>query len=145
VIGSTIRAVDGSACADVLSRMQRRVLPYDKPAATTIGWWWLAFDGDEPVGFAGLYQSSRWCDAGYLCRAGVVPSHRGQGLQKRLIRARERKARAVGFRWLITDTNDNPSSGNSLISSGFRLYSPSKPWAADGALYWRKPIERKSA
>lgn len=124
-----------------LARLQRLVLPADEPADASVGWWWLAFDeADAPIGFAGMVQSSRWLDAAYLCRAGVVPRARGVGLQARLILAREKTARALGMRRAITDTNDNPASANSLIRRGFRMYSPAQPWAAAGACYWRKRL-----
>jgi GNAT superfamily N-acetyltransferase len=76
----------------------------------------------------------------YLCRAGVLPAHRGQGLQKRLIRARIQVAKEKGMNWLVTDTNDNPASGNSLIACGFKLFEPTVPWAANGAIYWRMKL-----
>jgi GNAT superfamily N-acetyltransferase len=66
-----------------------------------------------------------------------LPSHRGQGVQKRLIRARIRQARALGWNWLITDTYLNPASANSLIATGFKMYEPSQPWGAKQTLYWR--------
>jgi L-amino acid N-acyltransferase YncA len=67
----------------------------------------------------------------------VLPAHRGQGIQKRLIRVRLRQARALGWNWVVTDTHDNPASSNSLIARGFKLFDPSKPWGADKTLYWR--------
>ena len=53
-----------------------------------------------------------------LCRSGVIKSFRGKGIQKKLIRSRERFSRTLGWKWLITDTTDNPPSSNSLISCG---------------------------
>jgi len=121
-----------------LTRLQKQCLPYDEPTSTTSGYWWLVYSEDGvPVAFAGLVPSQRWSDCGYLCRAGVLPAHRGQGIQKKLIRVRVRQARALGWNWLITDTHDNPASANNLIARGFRLFNPTKPWGADSALYWR--------
>jgi GNAT superfamily N-acetyltransferase len=70
----------------------------------------------------------------------VLPEARGQGLQRRLIGARERHARALGMAWLVTDTYQNPASSNSLIAAGYRLYEPAQPWGARGTLYWRKRL-----
>jgi len=123
---------------DQLLVLQKKCLPSDAPFDTSQGYWWTVYDSHNlPCAFAGLVPSVRWLDTGYLCRAGVLPSHRGQGVQKRLIRARIRQARALGWDWLITDTYDNPASSNSLISTGFKLFDPSKPWGAKGTLYWR--------
>lgn len=133
-----IQRVDGVRHAEVLRELQRAALPEDKPVPTrSTGWWWLAFDGDTPVAFAGLAPSSQWQDTGYLCRAGVLESHRGKGLQKRLIQVRAAHARRLGWQWLVTDTRRNPASANSLIACGFRMYEPSNPWSFRDAVYWR--------
>lgn len=123
-----------------IDRLQRLTLPGDRPHPTNSGAWWLIYDGEQPVAFAGVVPSARWCDAMYLCRSGVIESHRGRGLQKRLVRVRERYARKQGMRWLITDTTRNPASSNSLIAAGYKIFEPSKPWGLKHATYWRKDI-----
>lgn len=128
--------------AALLRWLQLSILPNDAPASIDEGYWWVASIEESPVGFASMRPSTRWSDAVYLCRAGVIPSMRGQGLQKRLIRVRINKARALGYRWLITDTFNNPASANSLIGCGFKMFTPSIPWAADGACYWKKEIKK---
>jgi len=125
-----------------LSELQRICLPNDIPYDTTTGYWWKVTDSlNVDTGFAGLVYSSRWSDCGYLCRAGVVPGSRGQGIQKKLIRVRIRQAKAIGMNWLVTDTYHNPASSNSLISCGFKLFDPSVPWGAKSTLYWRLKLE----
>ena len=127
-----------SVIQNTLELLQQKCLPGDTPFDTNYGYWWIVYDAHNlPCAFAGLVPSVRWLDTGYLCRAGVLPSHRGQGVQKRLIRARVRQARALGWNWLITDTYENPASSNSLIATGFKLFEPTKPWGANGTLYWR--------
>ena len=101
----------------------------------------MALSDGQPVGFGGLTKTVSWVDAGYLCRSGVLATARGQGLQKRLLKAREIKARQLGWNWLVTDTTDNPASANSLISCGFKMFLPSKPWGNPTACYWRKAIK----
>lgn len=104
------------------------------------GQWWIALDGGQPVGFAGMTPSVRWCDAVYLCRSGVVESARGSGLQKRLIKARLATAKKLDYRHIVTDTRRNPASANSLIACGFRMYQPAAPWSFRDALYWKKDL-----
>jgi GNAT superfamily N-acetyltransferase len=124
-----------------LSVLQKKCLPSDTPSDTNFGYWWIVYDAlNFPCAFAGLIRSVRWANVGYLCRAGVLSSHRGQGVQKRLIRARIRQARALGWEWLITDTHENPASANSLIATGFKMYDPLQPWGATQTLYWRKKL-----
>jgi GNAT superfamily N-acetyltransferase len=122
-----------------LIRLQRQCLPYDKPYEKN-GWYWLGFDGGEPVAFCAMAQSIRWQDTVYLARSGVLESHRGLGLQKRMITIRESYARRRGYNWAVTDTTDNPASANSLISKGYRLYIPGAPWGYKNSLYWRKKL-----
>ena len=125
--------------AALLQYLQLAILPGDEPQDME-GHWWIAYDGEMPVGFGAMVPSKRWGDTSYLSRSGVLPSYRGMGLQKRLLLARERKARSLNMRWLITDTFENPASSNSLISRGFQLFQPTKPWGFNNALYWRKEL-----
>ena len=121
----------------LLMYLQLKCLPSDKPLEIDSGYWWVTYtDTGTPVAFAGLVRSSQWSNAGYMCRAGVLPAYRGNGLQKKLIQCRIRKARALKLDWLVTDTTDNPASANSLISMGFKMYIPSVPWGYKHSSYW---------
>lgn len=102
--------------------------------------WWSAVDGNFLVGFAGLKVSEIWDRTVYLCLAGIEPQARGNGLQKRLIRARLKWAIQHGMQWAYTDTRQNPASANSLISCGFKMYEPLHPWSFRDACYWRKRL-----
>jgi predicted acetyltransferase len=124
-----------------LSQLQKKCLPYDKTYDTNHGYWWIASQDGVDCGFAGLVYSSRWSDCGYLVRCGVLPNHRGFGLQKKFIRVRIRQAKALGLNWLITSTYDNPASANSLISCGFKMFNPTNPWMAKNTSYWRLKLE----
>lgn len=110
------------------------------------GWWWVVYVYVSPfirgakvaVAFAGLDRSAAYTDCVYLSRSGVMPQHRGNNLQVRLIRAREAFAKKHGFAACITDTTNNVASANSLIRAGYKLYNPSVPWSLPAALYWRR-------
>lgn len=135
-----IREVDGfdDETMDILTDLHRATLPDAPLADFADGDWWIAYDGKKPVGFAGLQASKRFTETGYLVRAGVLPEARGAGLQKRLIRVRTRRAKVLGYVACISDTTDAPASANSLIACGFKVYVPSKPWAFNNTIYWRK-------
>lgn len=106
------------------------------------GDWWLAKDGDVLHGFAGLWPSVRVEGAGYLCRAGVLPAARGRGLQRKLIRVRERAAKKKGWTALFSDTDpSNAHSMNNLIACGYRAFRPSEPWSGEQWCYWRKILD----
>jgi GNAT superfamily N-acetyltransferase len=124
----------------MLLRLQKLCLPYDKAYCSAGGVWWVGFEGDNAVAFCVVAPSKRWLDTAYLARAGVIASHRGKGLQKRMITLRERYAKRNKFKWVITDTTDNPPSSNSLIKRGYQLFDPSEPWGYSKTLYWRKKL-----
>lgn len=99
--------------------------------------WWLAWDGDAPVGFGGV-KLLGGVDAGtaYLCLAGVVPEARGRGVQRELLKARLRWAKARGCTCAISFTHRlNLTSANNMIQAGMRLYQPARPWAGRDAFY----------
>ena len=104
------------------------------------GNWWIAFCAGRPVAFAGVIQSTHVANAGYLCRVGVMMQHCGHGLQVRLTRALERRARQVGWNAVVSDTTDNRISANNFIRLGYRLFEPASPWAWPQTLYWRKEL-----
>jgi GNAT superfamily N-acetyltransferase len=139
-----VRPVDGSdiEIAEQIHAMHMACFSYDiEQRSLDHGHWWVGYEDDEPVCFAGLWPSKIWPDkAGYLVRAAVMPEWRGIGLQRRLVRVRERKARSLRMSFLVSDTCDNPPSSNNLISCGFRMFEPPKRWAVDGSCYWRKDI-----
>lgn len=102
--------------------------------------WWLAFHSGEPVGYCAL-DFGETPGFGYMARAGVLVNHRGNRLQPRMIRARERKARLLGLTNMVTDTAYfNVRSSNNLIRAGYQLYKPEKPWSFDTSLYWKKKL-----
>lgn len=103
-------------------------------------YWWLAYLGKEPVGFAGMVPSQRYKNTGYLKRAGVAPGHRGRGLQLRFFKVRERKARAIGWTHLVSETTNTVYSANNFIRAGYRLFEPETRWAFESSLYWKKAI-----
>ena len=123
-----------------LERMQKVCLPYDDPVFPLDGVWWVGYDGKQPVSFCVLTPSSRWADTAYLARSGVMYYWRGKGLQKRMIRLRENHARRGGYVWMISHTTENPPSANSLARMGYQMFEPTKPWASDTTLYWRKKL-----
>lgn len=148
MVSSTFRMVkvDTSirAIANQLEAMHLACFP-DFPVTQMHGDWWFAMARDkvEPVAFAGLWPSVRFPAAGYLCRAGVMPSARGQGLQRRMIKVREREAKRRQWTALFSDADAaNPHSVNNLFSCGFRAFTPPALWDGEGFVYFRKIIDK---
>ena len=138
-----IRKVDtGDAkVAETIAKLHRLTLGAGCPFPYLSGHWWLVFSKDAPVGFAGMKETTHG-GAGYLCRAGVLRAHRGHGLQRKLIRVRERQAVANGWTQCCSDTSDNPISANNLIACGYRIFNPAKPWGFRHTIYWRRTLTK---
>ena len=139
-----IHAVDGQDddVVDVLGDLHR--LTFFGSAsipAFDCGHWWLVYRDTDPVAFAGLVPSTRAANAGYFCRVGVLKKHCGRGLQLRLMRASEMRARHNGWNSVVSDTTENIASANNFIRAGYKLYEPPTPWAWPTTLYWRKYIK----
>lgn len=128
----------------LLKKMQREYLPGSPIANPTLGHWWVVYDNDIPIGFASMVASFRWANTGYLNRSGVAPDHRGNGIQKKLIKVRESYAKRIGYTHLVSDTRFNPPSANSLISCGFKTYEPKHPWSFTTSIYWIKKIRNQN-
>lgn len=134
-----ISAVGGYV--DKIRWMDRVCFPQGSHVVFDGAFWWMAFDEDNiPVAYAGLTYFPT--GVAFLSRAGVLPGARGAGLQRRLVRARERGARKDGYRRLVTYTSVyNTHSSNNLIRCGYRLYVPEYDWGLVGANYWERKLE----
>lgn len=107
------------------------------------GYWWIVLDNNEVVGYAGMSESNRYSNCGYFTRCTVLPKYRGKGLQRRLIRARLKKAKKLNWAWIFTYTViGNVHSENNLIECGFRLFIPKLKWIKSNTVnYWRKQVQ----
>ena len=136
-----IRRADEEDWEDILEA-DAVCLPDDaRPALEGAAWWVAENEHGDLAGYAGakLCKDSPGCV--YLCRAGVLPAFRGHQLQRRLVRARERWARAAGNAYIVTDTYRNPASANTLIACGFKMYQPAVPWSYPDACYWWRSLQ----
>lgn len=128
---------------NLLTGAQCDLLPADAPCDPLAGHWFIGYDtaaNDHMVAFACLKVTAHE-GYGYLARAGVYKSNRGEGLQVRMIRLRERLARKLGLKIMVCDTHKhNVHSSNSLIRCGYRLYTPAEPWGLEDSLYWIKKL-----
>jgi GNAT superfamily N-acetyltransferase len=106
------------------------------------GCWWLAYLNDDPVAFAGMVPMVPFQNVGYFKRCLVLPGHHGRGLQYRLMKARELKARQLGWAMLVSECRaDNERSANNFRRAGFDEFEPEQKWAAD-SIYFKKSLEK---
>lgn len=139
-----IREVDGDDednAADLALLHDLTFGSTDPKANTSEGHWWFAFfeDQEAPVAFAGIVPSI-FPNAGYYKRVGVLPKHRGAGLQLRFSRVIENRCRRNGWTTIYSDTTDNIPSANNFIRAGYELFEPPNRWAFQNSLYWRKRL-----
>lgn len=101
--------------------------------------WWVFLDSRGNVGaYCGSIYSEGIC---IFIRAWVRKSHRGKGIQKKMITTRMKAAKDKGCHIAITyTTKDNYPSVNNLIGKGFRYYFPEYAYGGKEMLYWSKKI-----
>jgi RimJ/RimL family protein N-acetyltransferase len=130
--------------ASDVALLDRILFEGDDPVKVRSCWWWLIRDNNgRAIAFAGLRACTYEVNQGlaYMLRVGVRAKHRGNGYQKKLIKARVALAKRKGFTEIITYVlNWNLPSANSLIACGFRLYDPAVKYAGNSALYFRKKL-----
>lgn len=136
-------AYDGNLSEEnfkILEDLDNRIFGYRYHRGFKKGTWWILFDGDKPIGYCGVFLDYG-DDFGWLGCAGVIKSYRGMGLQKKMIRVREKEARKHGLKKLITYTSrDNFPSANNLIRCGYLLYQPETEYGVKNALYFFKEL-----
>lgn len=135
---------------DVLGRafaLDARLFPEDVPYRERDAQWWVVETGDSRsrrvIGYAAARIFGTRPATCYLTRVGVAVRHRGHGLQRRLIRARERWAASRGCTEVVTYvSSDNVHSLNSLIACGYRACLPGEAGYDDmnGFLTVRKDL-----
>lgn len=127
---------------DTIKDLDQRIFNLPKQLDTD-GTWWIAYDGNLPVGFAGCKVLKREPYA-YMLRAGVLSSHRGLGIHNKLIKVRLAWAKKQNVQGAMTYTLVwNHASSNNLMDYGFRLFKPSWPWVGTkDVLYWFKGFDK---
>jgi N-acetylglutamate synthase-like GNAT family acetyltransferase len=117
--------------------MDRICFPDDIADVSSYTKWWVAEDNGKLVAYSGLKLVGNE-DVGYFCRVGVLPSYRGRGLQRRMMRAKIRYARKLKLKRIVSYTTPLATvSGNNLIECGFRLYRPDWLWGDTDWLYFK--------
>lgn len=133
------REVDGVEMGHELRELHDACFGSSAPVADfALGTWYLVSYKGEPVAFLGWYRSTYYPTLAYFTRVGVLPLHRGNGLQARLMKRMERDIRAQGYTGMVSDTTDGTYSANNFIKRGWRLFDPEQKWAWSHTLYWRK-------
>lgn len=94
---------------------------------------WLAFFGPSPVAF--LVASPAPDQSLCIDRVGVRSTHRGHGLQKRLMGMCKRGSKRLGLKRLFSYTMSNPHSDLNFCKMNFRVFK-TEIYAAKHVLFW---------
>lgn len=77
----------------------------------------------------------------YLTRAAIDFEHQNRGVHTRMIKIREKFARDVGCKKLITYVSrDNIKSIITLVRHDFKIYDPEYAWVGDDYYYFLKEL-----
>ena len=101
---------------------------------------WLVYHQNNPIGFCTMRMLED--KIAFMDRGGILDEHRGKGIHKRLIKVRERYARAHGSEVIITYVmEDNYASLFTLVRHGYKMYEPDYAYAGvKGVIYLQKDI-----
>lgn len=126
--------------SSTIAKLDKTIFPEDHSIRFKECYFWLAFKGREPVGYACLNVKY---GLAYFERGGVLKSHCGKGLYKRLIRAACAQAKRMKFDSVITYTLlDNVPSINGLTACGFRADNPEFKFVGNRVCYWKKKLKK---
>lgn len=131
-----IRSQVGLETASALNKVLFPFDGYEGPESGNVIW--LATDETgEAVGFASVRPTVDNPEMAFLSRAGVLSGHRRMGLHSRLIKVRERYARAAGFECIWTYAGIwNIRSMRNITRHGYLPFAPY--WAEEECLYFQK-------
>lgn len=127
---------------DLVNGLHKEIFPDDELYTETDGvQHWIVWKGAFPVGFCTVRNIGS--GIAYLARAGLLSSVRGRGLHKRMVIVRERWARRMGLKQVITYVvPNNTASLRSLIKRGYEPYDPEYKYVGGEFLYLTKYLPK---
>ncbi len=124
---------------EAIEQMDRVCFPFDKQYM--FAWeknaTWIAEEGVECVAYLSAHplRNGVW----FFSRVGVMPSHRGQGLQRKLMTAMERHGRKWGWREIVTYcVGRNGHSIANILEAGYQTYAPRRSYVGFEVVHLRK-------
>ena len=122
--------------------LHKEIFPVDEcDIRNTDHLWKVEDDTNKLVGFCSLRLLECEPNVVFFNWAGLLVEARGKGLQKRMIRTREKWCRKNNIKSIITYTTPaNIQSASSLLKTGYLLYIPDYSWAGENILYFIKDL-----
>lgn len=138
-----IKEIIGREHAELLHHLNslEPSFPFLSDKHVSEGYWWVAYEDGEPVGFAGMVENIPHVKEGYMKRAYVKPEYRGRGYQRDFLAARALKAQKLGWQCLVSECSpDNHWSAENFRRAGYYRCQPEQPWARPDDLYFVKKL-----
>lgn len=126
---------------DLIVRINDEIFPEDKLDVDHKTTAWIVYSEDKEI--AG-FCTCRNAGYGilYMDRGGIKYKHRGKGLHRKMISAREAYAKKNGFKKIITYVmKENWTSLFTLIRCDYLKYTPEYKYAGDNVVYLIKELE----
>jgi len=125
--------------------LDAEIFPNDTPAVIGTANWFLAWNNDQAVAFCGWKPYLLDLDiVGFHYRAGVLSSHRGQGLQRKMIELRESEMIRSNIKVAVTYTEVySAASMTSFINMGYRPYEATEKTALCDLNKFRRMVHWK--
>lgn len=131
-------------------RLDAACFPLDAPPVFKGAHWFIGRDGAEAVAHCAWKAVDHDGETvGFHYRGGVMPDHRGRGLQRWMLRLREGAMRRDGIARAVTYTDaDAAASMRNLIAEGYRPYAPTPTTTLSGVgrlgrvgfVHWEKKL-----
>lgn len=99
--------------------------------------WWVMEDCGKIIAYCGCIYSEGVC---IFNRAWVHRNYRGNGIQRKMIKARLKAAKEYCHVAITYTTFDNIHSANNLIKNKFTLYNPSFAYVGRDKLYFKRDL-----
>lgn len=125
--------------------LDAEIFPNDNPSVIGTANWFLGWDKNNAVAFCGWKPHLLDLElVGFHYRAGVLSSHRGQGLQKKLIEIRESEMIRSNIKTAVSYTEVySAASMTSLINMGYRPYEATEKTALCDLSKFRRMVHWK--
>lgn len=127
-----------------IKRLDKILFSGDKRIDLKGNYVWIIRDQGKAVAYGGMRPCQMKDNEGLvlLTRVGVLPEYQGKGFQKKLIRARVRKAASEGYKEVVVYVRWwNAASINALVGCGFKAYQPAVAYAGTNVVYLKKQLK----
>ena len=136
---SRIVEVSGLEHAEIIHRLNNlspHLFPPLRSHHLESGHWWIIYVRDQHKAFAGMVPFTPFLKTGYLKRCWVSSEFRGRGWQKLLLEERERKARELGWKMLVSECgSENHVSASNFLRCGYVETLPEQIWATNSRYF----------